>query len=731
MCGAAGEFRSTFGEILSSGGFSWPVPIGSPSVCTARVKLLLAAVVALGVATTGIAIAGATPASAAATPVLQNTIGAYNLSAVIPAGGTGATSATLSAAVANPSTATTLSFTSISTSYAFSPVGDVDVTSAACGLDIFSYTGNPFTVSGTSLASGGTGVTGVSLVYAQNSPTCAIPTSSAVFQAGTPTQTYALQLVTGGSSTVNPASLTITAQPPITDGYAQVNTSTGIITMQPEATASGNFNATYAYCAPGVTLTSDPSGLSDGNCSTGTITYTLVPTTSLVGESVTVSISSSTIYEAVSSAIQAPRYVAKGQTFTYTQAPKTSLIPVEESTSIGTATIQYADNFASIQPVPAGLTYVPGSLKTIGGDNATFGVATAKYCTSADIGLRCPDQYRQLQDDLSLHRRGARRLDPHQRRLAGDASPRSRRSSWRAAPSAPAPAPRSTSSRPAPRSTSRSSDPTPPPSTPTRRPAASYTTSGNTSGCPTRGTPAYAAPTPTVFTTITAGVTGVTTPGGSASGNDAGGSTVQISGTGFTGATAVDFGSTPATSFVVNSGSSITAVAPGGADGTVDVTVVNGGNPSPTSSADQFTFAPPGVPDAPSGIQVTPGDGNPGRRRRHSGLGPDLWRGFPGDRLLGLRHRQHDARQRRSDLHVHRPDGQLLSLSGLTNGDSYTFSVTAANTDGSGPAGSVTVTEGAPSAPTGASPWRARDPRSVSFGAPATSGDGSPSAAIR
>ena len=318
--------------------------------------------------------------------MLQNTIGAYNLSAVIPAGGTGATSATLTAAVANPSTATTLSFTSISTSYAFSPVGDVDVTSAACGLDIFSYTGNPFTVSGTSLASGGTGVTGVALVYAQDSPTCAIPTSSAVFQEGTPTQTYALQLVTGGQSTINPASLTITAQPPITDGYAQVNTSTGIITMQPESTASGNFNATYAYCAPGVTLTSDPSGLSDGNCSTGTITYTLVPTTSLVGESVSVSISSSTIYEAVSSAVQAPRYVAKGQTFTYTQAPKTSLIPVEESTSIGTATIQYADNFASIQPIPAGLTYVPGSLKTIGGDNATFGVATAKYCTSAVSG---------------------------------------------------------------------------------------------------------------------------------------------------------------------------------------------------------------------------------------------------------------------------------------------------------------------------------------------------------
>ena len=54
----------------------------------------------------------------------------------------------------------------------------------------------------------------------------------------------------------------------------------------------------------------------------------------------------------------------------------------------------------------------------------------------------------------------------------------------------------------------------------------------------------------------------------------AGGTTVTISGADFTGATAVDFGSTPATSYTVNSATSITAVSPAGS-GTVEVTVTN------------------------------------------------------------------------------------------------------------------------------------------------------------
>ena len=70
----------------------------------------------------------------------------------------------------------------------------------------------------------------------------------------------------------------------------------------------------------------------------------------------------------------------------------------------------------------------------------------------------------------------------------------------------------------------------------------------------------------------------------------AGGTTVTITGGNFTGATAVDFGSTAATTFTVNSATKITVTVPAGTAGTVDVTVTNANGTSATSSADQFTY---------------------------------------------------------------------------------------------------------------------------------------------
>jgi hypothetical protein len=64
---------------------------------------------------------------------------------------------------------------------------------------------------------------------------------------------------------------------------------------------------------------------------------------------------------------------------------------------------------------------------------------------------------------------------------------------------------------------------------------------------------------------------------------------VTITGTNFTGASAVKFGSTSATSFKVNSPSSITATSPAGS-GTVDVTVTTSGGTSATGPADQFSY---------------------------------------------------------------------------------------------------------------------------------------------
>ncbi|MFR9754131.1 IPT/TIG domain-containing protein, partial [Nocardia sp. 004] len=97
--------------------------------------------------------------------------------------------------------------------------------------------------------------------------------------------------------------------------------------------------------------------------------------------------------------------------------------------------------------------------------------------------------------------------------------------------------------------------------------------------------------------TGTVGVT-VTTPGGVSnsvaytyllvptlasvvpgSGPVAGGNSVTLSGTGFTGATAVLFGGIPAVSFTVVSDTQITAVVPAGT-GTVGVTVTTAGGVS-------------------------------------------------------------------------------------------------------------------------------------------------------
>ena len=73
-------------------------------------------------------------------------------------------------------------------------------------------------------------------------------------------------------------------------------------------------------------------------------------------------------------------------------------------------------------------------------------------------------------------------------------------------------------------------------------------------------------------------------------GPSAGGTTVTISGSNFTGATAVNFGSTPGTSVTVNgSGTSITVVSPAGS-GIVDVTVVTPSGTSTTGAADRFTY---------------------------------------------------------------------------------------------------------------------------------------------
>ncbi len=83
-------------------------------------------------------------------------------------------------------------------------------------------------------------------------------------------------------------------------------------------------------------------------------------------------------------------------------------------------------------------------------------------------------------------------------------------------------------------------------------------------------------------------VTGVSPDSGASTGE----TTVTITGTNFEGATAVHFGANGAEKFTVHSPTTITAVSPPGALGTVDVTVTVPAGTSPTGPADRFTYAP-------------------------------------------------------------------------------------------------------------------------------------------
>ncbi|WP_378146575.1 IPT/TIG domain-containing protein [Cnuibacter sp. UC19_7] len=156
-------------------------------------------------------------------------------------------------------------------------------------------------------------------------------------------------------------------------------------------------------------------------------------------------------------------------------------------------------------------------------------------------------------------------------------------------------------------------------------PAASYTVDSDTQI--TAVTPAHAPGVVDVVVSNAAGdsagfdfeffdvadITGVD-PG---AGPEAGGNTVVITGSCFTGATAVLFGATPATSFTVDSDTQITAVAPAGT-GTVDVTVVGAGDCGTATDDDGYDYvAPPtitgldptGGPETGGTVVTITGDG--------------------------------------------------------------------------------------------------------------------------
>jgi hypothetical protein len=107
-------------------------------------------------------------------------------------------------------------------------------------------------------------------------------------------------------------------------------------------------------------------------------------------------------------------------------------------------------------------------------------------------------------------------------------------------------------------------------------------------------------------TTSPPAVTGVTP----SSGSTAGGTSVTISGTNFTGISTVRLGTVNAASFTVNSPTSITATAPAEGAGTVDVLVSGTAGTSSAATSDHFTFVAATLPTPTiltPGTTTTPG----------------------------------------------------------------------------------------------------------------------------
>ncbi len=157
-----------------------------------------------------------------------------------------------------------------------------------------------------------------------------------------------------------------------------------------------------------------------------------------------------------------------------------------------------------------------------------------------------------------------------------------------------------------------------------------------------------------------------------ATGSTAGGTTVVIAGTRFTGATAVAFGGTAAASFTVDSATAITAITPAGAAGAVNVTVTTAAGTATANGA--FTYAAPvSVPGAPTIGIATAGDA-----RATVTFAAPASNG--GAAITGYTVTASPGGITGSGT------GSPVTVTGLANGTSYTFTVTATNSAGTGAA---------------------------------------------
>ncbi len=150
-------------------------------------------------------------------------------------------------------------------------------------------------------------------------------------------------------------------------------------------------------------------------------------------------------------------------------------------------------------------------------------------------------------------------------------------------------------------------------------------------------------------------------------GSAAGGTSVTLTGTNFTGASAVHFGPHQAERFVVDSDTVITAISPAGG-GTVGVTVTAPGGTSVEYPTPEFTYASP--PGAPTGVVAVSADAS----ARVS------WHAPISDGGSVITH--YTVTSSPASRPCVATGETTCVVSGLTNGTSYTFGVRATNAIG-------------------------------------------------
>ncbi|MGH2851509.1 MAG: IPT/TIG domain-containing protein [Solirubrobacteraceae bacterium] len=153
-------------------------------------------------------------------------------------------------------------------------------------------------------------------------------------------------------------------------------------------------------------------------------------------------------------------------------------------------------------------------------------------------------------------------------------------------------------------------------------------------------------------------------------GSTAGGTQVTITGVDFTGATGVEFGGVPSPAFTVVSSSEILATSPLDGHGWVDLQVTIPQGTSEPVSGDRFVYTTETAPTAPTAVYATAEDGAASVSFT-AGTGPNPVSSYTvtaspgGDQASGPQ--------------------SPITVSGLTDGTPYTFTVTATNAVGPSP----------------------------------------------